>query len=244
MNTIKGSSASEIKMIKAIQQAIHAKADGLIGTQTMTDVAVAVGAKCWPLTMTIYNMPVIICEDIIVCNPGSGTGSFKNSISGSFSYNKQPCSIAVNNGKVLCATACHAHINKPESVLYRLEDGQFGLKRCTSASQLPASTKWAVGGMGLLGNFQPVAEGFSGAYSDVLRKTAHTVLGVKSNMVYLIYCRNMNSAEVNKFCRDKLHLDKAIMLDGGHVASVNGEEASAKINTSQVQYYLIQGVSK
>lgn len=242
MNTIKGINKSEQRMIKAIQKAVGAKEDGLIGTQTMTDIAVAVGAKCWPLTMVLYNMPVIICEDIIVCNPNAPTSKFANSISGSFSYNKKPCSILVNNGEVVHGVACHAHINKPECVLYRLENGEFGIKRCLNASQLPAGVKWAVGGMGLIGMFQPVAEGFSGPYSDVLRKTGHTVLGVKNNMIYLIMCRNMNSADVNKYCRDKLKLDMAIMLDGGHVASINGEESSAKINTSQVQYYLIQAV--
>lgn len=242
MNTVKGINKSEQRMLKAIQKAVGAREDGLVGTQTMSDVAVAVGADCWPLTMTLFNMPVIICKDILVCNPKAGTKDFENSISGSFSYNKAPCSIAVNNGDVLCGTACHAFNNKPESVIYRLDNGEFGMKRCMYANQLPANTKWAVGGMGLLGMFQPVAEGFSGAYSDVLRKTGHTVLGVKNNMCYLIMCRNMNASQVNQYCRDKMKLDMAIMLDGGHVASINGEESSAKINTAQVQYYLIQAV--
>lgn len=243
MNTIKGVNQSEQKMIKAIQKAIGSNMDGLIGTQTMTDIAVKVGADCWPLTMILYNMPVIICKDIIVCNPNAPTSKFANSISGSFSYNKKPCSILVNDGKVIHDAACHAHISKPESVLYRLNNGEFGVKRCLSASQLPANVKWAVGGMGLLNMFHPISEGFSGAYSDVLRKTGHTVLGVKNDMVYLILCRNMNSADVNKYCKNKLGLELAIMLDGGHVASINGEESSAKINTSQVQYYLIQAVN-
>ena len=218
MNTVKGISKSEQKMLKAIQKAVDAVQDGLIGTQTMSDIAVAVGAECWPLTLTIYNMPVIICKDITMCNPGKGTKDFANSISGSFSYNKKPCSIM-------------------------LKDGSFGIKRAMYANQLPANVDWAVGGLGLLGLFHPVAEGFSGAYSDVLRKTGHTVIGVKNNMVYLIMCRNMNASEVNKYCRDKLKLEMAVMLDGGHVASINGDESSAKINTSQVQYYLIQAVS-
>ena len=34
----------------------------------------------------------------------------------------------------------------------------------------------------------------------------------------------------------------AVMLDGGHVAAINGAESFAKINTSQAQYYLIQAV--
>ncbi len=242
MNTIKGINKSEQRMLKAIQKAVNSKEDGLIGTQTMSDIAVAVGAECWPLTMTLFNMPVIICKDIIACNPKTGTHDFANSISGSFSYNKAPCSILVNDGEVICGTACHAFNNKPESVLYRLHNGDFGIKRCLYANQLPADTRWAVGGLGLLSLFQPVAEGFSGAYSDVLRKTSHTVLGMKNNMCYLIMCRNMNASQVNQYCRDKLKLEMAVMLDGGHVASINGEESSAKLNTSQVQYYLIQAV--
>lgn len=242
MNTIKGINKSEQRMLKAIQKAVGSKEDGLIGTQMMSDIAVAVGAECWPLTMTLFNMPVIICKDVNICSPGVGTNEFPNSISGSFSYNKTPCSILVNDGNVLCDTSCHAFNNKPESVIYRLNNGEFGMKRCIYANQLPADTKWAVGGLGLLGMFQPVAEGFSGAYSDVLRKTSHAVLGVKNNMCYLILCRNMNASQVNQYCRDKLKLEMAIMLDGGHVASINGEESSAKLNTSQIQYYLIQAV--
>lgn len=242
MNTVKGINKSEQRMLKAIQKAIGAKEDGMIGTQTMSDIAVAVGAKCWPMTLTIYNQPVIICEDITICNPGKGTKDFANSISGSFSYNKLPCSILINDGNVICGSACHAFNNKPECVLYRLDNGDFGVRRVMYANQLPANTKWAVGGLGLLSMFQPVAEGFSGAYSDVLRRTGHTILGVKNNMIYLILCRNMTAAEVNKYCRDSLKLEMAIMLDGGHVASINGEESNAKINTSQVQYYLIQAV--
>ena len=33
----------------------------------------------------------------------------------------------------------------------------------------------------------------------------------------------------------------AIMLDGGHVAAINGAESFAKINTGQIQYHMIQG---
>ena len=58
----------------------------------------------------------------------------------------------------------------------------------------------------------------------------------------VIYCKSMTGRQVNEFCRDKLQLDYAIMLDGGHVAAINGEESFAKVNTAQVQYYLIQGV--
>lgn len=242
MTTIKGSNKSEEKLIKAIQSAIGAKEDGMIGSQTMTDIAVKVNANCWPLTVNMYSMPVIISKDIIVCNPKKSTASYVNSISGSFSYNKAPCSILINAGKTICGTACHAFNNKPEAVLYRLTDGSFGIKRCKYSTELPSNVKWAIGGMGLLDFYDPAAEGFSGAYSDVLRKTDHTVIGIKNNMCYLMLCKSMTGTQVNQYCKDKMKLEMAIMLDGGHVASINGEESFAKVNTSQVQYYLIQAV--
>ena len=242
MTNMTPSTVSERKLTKAIQAAIGAHQDGILGPASAVDLAAALGADCWPLTIQLYSQPVIVCKDITVSNPGKGTKYFANSISGSFSYLKKPCSILVNRGEVLCASACHAWLGQPETVLYRLEDGRFGMKRCLSADELPDRIRWAVGGMGLLEMYNPTAEGFTGTYADVVRRTNHTILGVKNNMVYLIYAKSMNDAAVNTLCRDKLQLDYAVMLDGGHVAAINGEESFAKINTSQVQYYMIQGV--
>lgn len=242
MNSIKAINKSELKMLKAIQRAVQAKDDGMIGTQTMTDIAVAVGAECWPLTTTLFNMPVIICKDIAIESSDNGTQDFPNSISGTFSDLRGPQSILVNDGIVLHEAALHACNNKPETVVFRTNDGEFGMKRVLNANQLPADTKWAVGGMGLLGMFQPVAEGFNGAYSAPLRKTAHTVLGVKNGMCYLMMCRNMNASQVNQYCRDKLKLQMAIMLNGGDVASINGDESHAKINTAHPQKTLIRAI--
>lgn len=241
MNNIQGSTASETKLIKAVQKAVGAVQDGIIGTGTMSDLAVAVNADCWPLTLNLYNNPVIICEDIIASNPGKGCGSFANSLSGSFSYQKKPCSILISDGKTLCSTACHQHIGKPEAVLYRLNNGVFGIKRCKTSNELPPGVLWAIGGMGLLNFYDPVAEGFTGAYSDVLRKTNHTMIGVKNGLVYLCYCKNMAGKQVDTYAK-KLGLTYAIMLDGGHVAAINGGESFARINTGQAQYYMIQGV--
>ena len=50
----------------------------------------------------------------------------------------------------------------------------------------------------------------------------------------------MTGRKVDEHCR-KLGLELAVMLDGGHVAAINGAESFAKINTSQIQYYMIQG---
>ena len=243
MKDFRGETNSEDKMIRATQRAIGALDNGWVGAQTMSDLAVAVDADgCWPCTLRLYDMPVIIAKDIVVANPGSGCKNFVNSLSGSFSYQQKPCSIMVNQGKEIWGAACHAWLDKPESVLYRMDDGTFGIMRAKYSSELPEGIRWAVGAMGLLDNYDPAAEGFSGAYADVLRKTNHTVLGVKAGMVHMVYCRNMTGQQVNEFCRDKLKLELAVMLDGGHVAAINGAESFARINVSQAQYYLIQAV--
>ena len=243
MKDFKGETNSEVKLIKALQKAVGAQDNGWVGAQTMSDLAVAVGAEgCWPCTVRLYDMPVIIAEDILVCNPRAGCRSYANSLSGSFSYQGKPCSILVNRGEVLCGSACHAFLGYPESVLYRKKDGSFGLQRARNAGELSEDLRWAVGAMGLLDHYDPAVEGFTGAYADVLRRTNHTVLGTKAGMVHLIYCRHMTGAEVNAFCRDKLRLELAVMLDGGHVAAIYGAESFARINTGQVQYSLIQGI--
>lgn len=241
MNTIKGGNASETNMIKAIQRAVGAREDGLIGGETMAAVAARLGADCFPLTLKIYGQPVIIARDIVACTPGAGLKGYSNSLSGSFSWQARPCSILVNWGQTIGGSACHAWLGKPETVVYRLKDGAFGAGRCLYASDLPQNVQWAVGGMGLLDLYDPEVEGFSGKYADVLRRTNHTALGVKGGMVYLLYCAGMTGREVDEHCR-KLGLELAVMLDGGHVAAINGAESFARINTGQIQYYMIQGV--
>lgn len=242
MRDVVGSTNNEKKMITAIQKALDIYANGYIGTQTMSAIAEAVKADCFPVTLSIYNQPTIICKDITACNPKAGLANYKNSLSGSFSYQSKPCSILVSKGNAIGTVACHAFLGKPESVLYRLNDGTFGIKRCLYSSELPKDVRWAVGGVGLLGYYSPTTEGFTGTYSDVLRSTNHTVLGVKDGYCYLVYCKSKTGAEVNAFCRDKMMFDYAIMLDGGHVAAINGDETFARINTKQTQYYMIQGV--
>ena len=147
----------------------------------------------------------------------------------------QPCSILVHGGKVVRGMSCH--YPRPESVLYKTTDGAVRIARVSSAAAL-GEVVWAVGGMGLLGNYNPAAEGFTGAYSDVLRKTNHTVLGYKGGLLYGVYCKAMTAQQVNAFCRDKLKLTSAVMLDGGHVAAING--ACNKINTQTRQFYAVR----
>lgn len=240
MKDITYSTNSEKKMFQAIQRAIGAYDNGVIGAQTMSDIAAIVKADCFPITLQLYGHPVIIGNDLLAFDPGGGLKNYNNTISGSFTWpaGEKPCSILVNNGRVVCGYSCHAYtIDKPESVIYRLNNGQFGIKRVKFTKDLPSDIKWAVGGVGLLNMYDPAAEGFT---SGVTHQTNHTALGVKNGKVYGVYYKNMTAAQINAHCKDKMQFEYAIMLDGGHIAAINGAESFAKINVSQVQGYGIQ----
>ena len=235
MKDVVGSTSEEVRMIKAIQRSVGALDNGYVGNQTMSEIAAKLGANCFPLNVELYGQPAILARDI---DPLDLSGRLpENSISGSFSWQGAPCSILVRGGRVVRGMSCHCPT--PESVLYKTQDGRVHMARVSSADALtPSGVVWAVGGMGLLGNYAPAAEGFAGAYSDVLRKTDHTVLGYKGGMLYGVYCKNMTAQQVNAFVRDKLKLEYAVMLDGGHVAAINA--MCSKINTKQRQYYAVR----
>ena len=233
MKDVVGSTSEEVRMIKAIQRSVGALDNGWIGNQTLSDIAAKLGADCFPLNVELYGQPAILARDI---DPLNLSGRLpENSISGSFSWQGAPCSILVRGGRVVRGMSCH--YPTPESVLYKTTDGAVRIARVASASLLD-NVVWAVGGMGLLGNYNPAAEGFIRAFSDVLRKTNHTVLGYKGGMLYGVYCKNMTAQQVNALCRNKLKLEYAVMLDGGHVAAIHA--ACSKINTNQRQYYAVR----
>lgn len=233
MKDVVGSTSEEIRMIRAIQRSVGALDNGYVGNQTMSEIAARLGADCFPLNVELYGQPAILARDI---DPLNLSGRLpENSISGSFSWQGAPCSILVRGGKIVRGMSCHCPT--PESVLYKTRDGAVRMARVSSAAAL-GGVVWAVGGMGLLGNYNPAAEGFTGAFSDVLRKTNHTVLGYKGGMLYGVYCKAMTARQVNAFCRDKLKLEYAVMLDGGHVAAIHA--VCSKINTNQRQYYAVR----
>ncbi len=236
MKCVSGSNKEEDRLIKAIQKGVGAIQDGSIGTQTMSDIACKLGADCFPLALTIYSQPCIIARDAM---PIAAHGTLdSNAISGSFNDGTDPCSILVSGGKVVQATSCHYWDDKsPETVLYRLENGTFGVRRVKTVDELPSCMSWAVGGMGLLAFYDPDAEGFRGKFADVLRKTDHTMLGIKNGYVYLCYCSNMTAAQMNAHAK-KLGLTMAVMLDGGHVATINS--TSTKINVKTKQLYVVK----
>lgn len=248
MRAASGTTAEEKRLVCATQAAINEAQDNSVGPATVVSMAILLGAKCWPLTIKLYNCPCIVCEDITPIAAGKKTvASFPNSISGSFSYNDYsgPASILYADGKAARSVSCHYFDTKtPETVIFRRVDGSFGSAKLRTLNDLigyPQNIRWAVGGMGMLDKYNPKAEGFVGKFSDPLRKTAHTVLGVRLGMVYLVYVPNKTGDEVNALCK-ALHFEHAIMLDGGSWAAMNGAdtESFSKLNRKKAQCYVIQ----
>lgn len=241
MKYASGTTPEEVRAVEAWQTAIGSYPDNSVGPQVVVDTLAALGVDVWPLNVTIFGQPLIVAEDILPAAVDAPLKAYANAISGSFSYQRRPCSILIAHGKVVCGYACHAHLRKPETVLYRLDSGAFGSQKARYATELPQAIRWAVGGVGLLDAWDPVGEGFAGAYADVLRRTAHTWLGVKRNLIYLGYCADMTGSQVNAYVR-KLGMEQAIMLDGGHVAAIHG--ADVRRNAGQWQFYIIQAIKK
>lgn len=245
----------EKKMIDAIQSSIGITANGVIDNMLLLELVKRFDANIFPLTLELYNMPVIISKDILVFNPnGAPVSWWTNCMSGSFTYPTavKPCSIAINHGADVYSNSSKYWAGFPESVIVRYKNNTTNIVRVKYTSEIPnrAEVKWAVGGMGLINNYNPDLEGFkqfviNGTtynHSDVLRRTQHTVLGIKDNYCYLIYCKAMTGLEVNNFCKNNLKLDMAVMLDGGHIPAMNGNGAFAKINLTQKQGYALQAI--
>lgn len=239
MKFVSGSTPEETRIVCGWQRCVDAVEDNSVGMQTIVDTLCRLDADVFPVNVTMFNHPVIVARDARPAAVNAPLKNYATAVSGSFSSDHKPCSILVADGQTVCGYACHAWLGKPESVLYRLDNGTFGMKLATYSTELPSCVRWAVGGCGLIDFYNPAAEGFTGQYADVLRRTNHTYIGTKGKFVYLGYCKNMTAIEVNNYVK-KLKLDYAVLLDGGHVAAINA--ADDKINTSQTQYYIVQGV--
>lgn len=176
----------------------------------------------------------------------SPTGWFTNCISGTF-FNRATSKVASilaveSYGKLreINKWACHQWCGFPESVLVAYKDGTFDTLRIKGLNEIKKPYLWAIGGMGLLDNYNPSSEGFKSGivfqgqkfdFSDVLRKTGHTVIGIdKDGLVHLIYVKNKSGSDVNKLCKS-LGLTNAVMLDGGSIASIHTDKYKQNIYT-------------
>ena len=90
-------------------------------------------------------------------------------------------------------------------------------------AEIKGNIKWAISGISLYPTYDPKAEGFTGAYSDVLRATKHTALGFKGNKIYLIASSKSLTLENfrNGLLNSRLAFDGLINLDGGGSTQMN-----------------------
>jgi len=179
-------------------------------------------------------------------NPkGKSLSNFKSVVSGSFSWNRKPISIMIENGKTICNHSAHYWITDrngvatPESVLWYNKNGTYGISRVAFDHELPDRDNivWAIGGCGLGANYNPSEEGFVGAYADVFRKTSHMILGFdKYGMFNALEVAYMSRSQIEYLCR-KLGFVEYILVDGGHVTSSNVD--GHKYRPHVGQYYAV-----
>lgn len=234
-------STTETNLIKYIQRKENAVEDGLFGTQTLASIVRSYDDAPYPFSLQIFNTNLIFSDKIlpILTKNKSSCGKIENSISGTFQYKNVTSSMFCADGEWTRQSSTHDWLGNPESVLYITNDGKVNSSRVLYASQIIEykNIKHAIGGLGLH-NYDPKIEGFTGAYSDVLRRTNHTAIGWDGKSFVGVYCSNMTGGEIRTLMIDKLKCKYAILLDGGHIASANID--GLKANISQLQNNIIQ----
>lgn len=90
-------------------------------------------------------------------------------------------------------------------------------------SEIKDFIKWGISGISLYPTYDPKAEGFVGAYADVLRATKHTAIGFKGDRVYLIASDKALTLDSfrNGLLNSKIAFDGLINLDGGGSTQMN-----------------------
>jgi hypothetical protein len=238
--------------VKEIQKELNIQQDGFLGPHTIDCMYRSFANPNLPYHGKFYGQDVFYADPNKVepFDPGLKPASFyKNVISGSFSWQVngrwQPISVLIQNGNVVCPTACHAtDINMPESVLWYQHDGKFGIDRIKHVNELSnlSKIKWAVGGLGIKkGNdrnyYNNVAEGFTGPFADVLRVTSHMIIGFHGGTFAALMVKSKGINDIRKLI-DNLGWEYAVMLDGGSLTACNFGDIRYK--TYVRQRYMIQ----
>jgi hypothetical protein len=231
------------KMIGKVQEALYTRVDYSPGRHTWSCFYLAMCKNIkFPYTIRAFSNYLHITDPKLVVpfDPNSSLKSLKNCISGSFSWKGNPISIMIANGKVIRHYACHSHLNKPESVLWYSNDGKYGITQAKDVSELPGNLQWAIGGAGMKqGN--DVTEGFTGAFSDVFRRTSHMLIGFDQygyfNAVEVSY---MNKTQMISHMK-KLGIETYILLDGGSITASNIDGHTRNLNTVQSYAISLEG---
>ena len=247
---------SQLEMVKQVQRNLTTRDDGDPGRHTwscflLATTPMSILDKLLPYAIKAFGEWLIIADPKKVkpLDPnGKSLSKLSYSVSGSFSWDKNPISIMIADGKVIRWHSCHSWAgNLPESVLCYYKDGTYDVRRVYYAGHLKRFNEivWAVGGAGIMNNYNPKAEGFTrvewdgGVYyfQDVWRDTDHIIMGFDVrgflNIGFLTKC---NYNEIKAWCvKTGVDPNNVILLDGGSVTAVNMPEI--KYNRYLPQYY-------
>lgn len=183
-----------------------------------------------------------------VLNNKQACKNYSNCISGTFQWLGKTNAILYRWGTKVSNLSAHGWLGFPDTVIAYYNTGEV---KCFDAVSLSKEqTKdlvWAISGMGLITHYAPKKQGFSKGrkdgvnynYSDVLRKTDHTVLGYKDGEMHGYYLSHMTGKQIDTFCRNQ-GLTYAILLDGGHIASCHCDVGKA--NSNRFQQNILQFV--
>lgn len=128
-----------------------------------------------------------------------------------------PQGIMVNAGKVLCNNPTHG---KPVATLIVHSANNVEMKYVSDITK-EQDVWFAVSGFGIYPNITAAQEGFTGEFSDVLRKCNRPIMGYrKKDNKIVIAVRSGTTAERAKQTARNLGLDFAISLDGGGSATL------------------------
>lgn len=228
----------EIEKIKAVQKHFGALEDGSFGEQLLDSIYRKTPYATYPYDATFYGATVLISDMILPIHSLNkiGCGAINNCISGTFQYKNVTSSMLCVDGQWKRLSSTHDWLKQPETVIYLNKKGEVKAQRCLYSSEIKDDVVHAVGGLGLH-NWNPKEEGFIGAYADVLRNTYHTAIGHDGISWIGVYAKGTGE-QIRSLMMDKLKCKVAVMLDGGHIASVNTK--SKKSNTGQAQNNIIQ----
>jgi hypothetical protein len=228
----------EIEKIKAVQKHYHALEDGSFGEQLLDSIYRRTPYATYPYDATFYGATVLVSDTILPVHSLNkiGCGALSNCISGTFQYRNVTSSMFCVDGNWKRKSSTHDWLKQPETVIYITKEGEIKSQRCLVSAEIKDDVMHAAGGLGLH-NWNPTLEGFAGQYADVLRDTYHTALGHDGVSWIGVYAKG-TGAQIKDLMINKLKCEIAIMLDGGHIASVNTK--SKQSNLGQVQNNMIQ----
>ena len=157
-------------------------------------------------------------------------GASVNGISGTFFYPMNPVhaqnanGIVVNRNQIIGGASSHAWRGFPHSTLCCYSDGTLGVERVQYSNQISKPVLWAIGGLGLLQSYDPHAEGYSGVYSDVLRRVTasqggHIWIGYKDGKVYMYWRTNCTRLQTRQDAI-ALGMQGCVGLDSGGTAQM------------------------